>query len=240
MTNLIIDLSTSSKKMNIEVFPTVKYETHCELFDFPEADYNSDMLPISHIVKLVTSLEMLNDEYGITEEIEDILRERYWIDEDENQLIIAKMAMTEFPNSWRERMEVTWSYWLDAIDGDHLVVGSRADEIMDRDLYGNPFDNGSLYYIYDVDVHGSFKNKDIEINLLRYTFSNFIQNDIGMVFFIAQTIDKNTEQHSITKEIKVVKDTEMLDIFDKCGFSRIFNSVIKDLVLEIEVHKLQD
>lgn len=234
---MIIDLSTSSKKLNIEVFPTVKYETHCELFDFPNADYNSDMMPIFHIVKLVTSLEIINDEFGVTEEIEDILKERYWVDEEEDQIIIAKMTMTEFPNSWRERMEVTWSYWLDAIDGDHLVVGSRADEIIDRELYDNPFDNGSLYYIQDVAVHDSFKNSEIEINLLRYTFYNFIQNNFGMIFFIAQTIDKDVEQ-DITKKTRVIIGKEMLDIFEKCGFSRIFNSVVNDLVLEIEVHKL--
>ncbi|MFB5270004.1 hypothetical protein ACE41H_24925 [Paenibacillus enshidis] len=43
-------------------------------------------------------------------------------------------------------MDATWSYWLDAVDGDHLIVGSRADEILDRELYDDPFDNGSLSY----------------------------------------------------------------------------------------------
>ena len=237
---MIIVLSTSSKNLNIEVFPTVKYETHCELFGFPDADYNTDMMPIFHIVKLVASLDTINDESEVTEEVEDILKECYWIDEEENQLVLAKMTMTEFPNSWREQMEVTWSYWLDAIDGDHLVVGSRADEILDRDLYDNPFDNGSLYYIHDLDVHDSFKNNGIEINLIRYTFSNFILNYVGMVFFIAQKIDKDIEKDSTNKITRVVKDKEMLDIFERGGFSRLFNSVVNDLVLEIEVHKLQD
>lgn len=237
---MIIDLLTSTGRLEYEVLPSVTYETYCEFIDFPEVDYNSDIDPIVHTIKLVVPLEVINDEYEITDEIEELLKEKYWIDEDRDQLIIAKMTMTEFPNTWRERMDVTWSYWLDAIDGDHLVIGSRADEISERELYDNPFDNGSLYYIKDIAIHDSFYNDDIEIDLIRYTFRDFIQNDAGVVFYIAQTIEQNAEKNPTTKNTWIVKDNNMIKKLERCGFSRIFNSTVKDMIMEIEVCKLQD
>ncbi|MFB5270005.1 hypothetical protein ACE41H_24930 [Paenibacillus enshidis] len=56
-----------------------------------------------------------------------------------------------------------------------------------------------------------------------------------MAFFIAQTIDYDHD----TDNKKIVKDKELLKKLELCGFSRIFNSVVKDLILEIEVYKLQ-
>ncbi|BFH61909.1 hypothetical protein [Paenibacillus azoreducens] len=237
---MLIDLITLAGRLEYEVLPSVTYETYCEFIDFPEVDYNSDIDPIVHTIKLVVSLEVLNDEYEITDEIEELLKKKYWVDEDRDQLIIAKMTMTEFPNTWRERMDVTWSYWLDAIDGDHFVIGSRADEISERELYDNPFDNGSLYYIKDIAVHDSFDNDAIEIDLIRYTFRDFIQNDTGVVFYIAQTIDHNVEKNPDTKNTRIVKDKDMIEKLERCGFSRIFNSTVKDMIMEIEVYKLQD
>ncbi|WP_348620183.1 hypothetical protein [Paenibacillus polymyxa] len=185
-------------------------------------------------------MEVINDEYEITGEIEELLKKKYWVDEDRNQLIIAKMTITEFPNTWREHMDVTWSYWLDAIDGDHLVIGSRADEILKRELYDNPFDNGSLYYIKDIVVHDSFGNDDIETDLIRYTFRNYIRNGAGVVFYIAQTVDHNIEKNLATRSKRVVKEKDMIEKLEGCGFSRIFNSTVKDMIMEIEVYKLQN
>lgn len=237
---LIIDLITSTGRAEYEVLPSVTYETYCEFIDFPEVDYNSDIAPIVHTIKLVASLELMHGEYEITDEIEELLKKKYWVDEDRDQLIIARMTMTEFPNTWREHMDVTWSYWLDAIDGDHLVIGSRADELTERELYGNPFENGSLYYIQNIVVHDSFNIDDLEIDLIRYTFKNFIQNDTGVVFYIAQTIDHNIEKNQNTKNTRIVKDKSMIEKLEGCGFSRIFNSTVKDMIMEIEVYKLQD
>ncbi|MDT8976444.1 hypothetical protein RQP50_09345 [Paenibacillus sp. chi10] len=236
---MYIDLLTSNGRREYEVLPSVAYETYCEHIDFPEVDFNSDIDPIVHTIKLVSNLELIIDKYEITDEIEEQLKKKYWIDENRDQLIIAKMTMTEFPNAWRERMDVSWFYWLDAIDGDHMVIGSRADEIIDRELYDTPFDNGSLYYIGDITIHDSFDYDDIEIDLIRYTFRNFIQNDAGMVFYIAQTID-NIEEIQNTKNTMIVKDKNMIKKLEKCGFSRIFNSTVEDMIMEIEVHKLQD
>lgn len=237
---MLIDLMTSTGRLEYEVLPSVTCETYCEFNDFPEFHYNSDIDPIIHTIKLVVSLEVINDEYEITGEIEELLKKKYWVDEDRNQLIVAKMTITEFPNTWREHMDVTWSYWLDAIDGDHLVIGSRADEISERELYDNPFDNGSLYYIKGAAVHGSFDNDDIETDLIRYTFRNYIRNDVGVVFYIAQTIDHNIEKNLATRNTRVVKDKDMIDKLEGCGFSRIFNSTVKDMIMEIEVYKLQN
>ncbi|MFK4474915.1 hypothetical protein ABH897_004683 [Paenibacillus sp. RC73] len=237
---MIIDLITSTGRLEYEVLPFVTCETYCEFNDFPEFHYNSDIDPIVHNIKLVVSLEVINDEYEITDEIEELLKKKYWVDEDRDQLIIAKMTITEFPNTWRERMDVTWSYWLDVIDGDHLVIGSRADEISERELYDNPFDNGSLYYIKDIAVHDSFDNDDIEIDLIRYTFRDFVRNDVGVVFYIAQTIDHNIEKKLTTRNTRVVKEKDMIEKLEGCGFSRIFNSTVKDMIMEIEVYKLQD
>jgi len=146
---MIIELTTSSEIKKIKVLPSVMYQTYCESLEFPDIEYNSDMQPIIHEVELVVSLEVANDEYEISEEIEENLKKKYWIDKEKNHIIIGKMTMTEFLDSWRENMGASWSYWLDALDGDHLVVGSRADEIIKRDLYDDPFDFGSLFYIQD-------------------------------------------------------------------------------------------
>ncbi|MBA4535362.1 hypothetical protein [Brevibacillus halotolerans] len=233
---MIIEILTSSGKLIFETNPSVTCKTHCEFLDFPEVEYYSDMHSIVHIVKLVVSLELLNDEHEITEEIEKNLKERFWIDEENDQLIIAKMIITQFPDSWRKRMKASWSDWLDAVDADHLIIGSRADEIIERGLYRNPFANASLYYIQDLYVHEYFKGNDTDIHLLRYTFQNFIQNAAGMVFVIPQTLG-NTG--GIDGSPKIIKDTKMIEQYEKCGFSRIFNSTIADMVMEVEVSKLR-
>lgn len=231
-----IELLISGEKLKLELYPSVTCEMHCKFLDFPKVEYDPDMEPIVHIVKLVVSLDSLNDEYEITEAIEESLKEKFWIDEENDELIIAKMVMTQFPDSWRKRMKVSWSYWLDAVDGDHLVIGSRADEIIERGLYKNPFTNASLYYIQDLNVHEYFKGNDTDIHLLRYTFQNFIQNAAGMVFVIPQRLEDSNDRDGSSK---IIKDTKMIEQYEKCGFSRIFNSAIKDMVMEIEVSKLR-
>ncbi|MEN1985660.1 hypothetical protein [Paenibacillus hubeiensis] len=231
---MIINLSTTDGNLEIELSPSVIHKTYNEQIDFPEIEFNSDVSPIIHSIRLISSLEFILDENRNTERLEELLKENYWIDEEKDHLVIAEMIISEFPELWRDRMDVNWSYWLDAVDGDHMVVGLRADEIIERDLYDMPFDGGSLYYIKNFTVHNSFSNQDIEKNLLRYTFENFLPHVNGMVFFIAQDIDFDDEDK------KIIKDKKMTEILETLGFSRNFNSTVNDLIFEIEVHKLQN
>ena len=92
--------------------------------------------------------------------------------------------------------------------------------------------------IQDIDVHESFNGEDIVINLLRHTFQKFIQNDSGMVFVIPQKLED--EKIGSVSTSRIVKDKFMIKQYEKCGFSRIFNSEIDDVVMEIEVHKLKN
>lgn len=232
-----IQILISGEAKIIEIFPSVIHKSHCELSDFPQNDFNLDVDPIFHTLKLVVSLDLIKEEY---EYIEEELLEKYWIDKERNLLIIAKLRMTEFPNTWREIMGDSWSYWLDAVDGDHHVIGCRADEIIERELYDEPFDNGSLFYIQDLDVHESFKGEDLDVQLLRYTFQSFLHNATGMIFVIPQKVDKGNPRNDINSSIKIIKDAEMIKQYEKCGFVRTFNSEIQDMIMEIEVHKLQD
>lgn len=61
-----------------------------------------------------------------------------------------------------------------------------------------------------------------------------------MVFYKAQTIDFDLEKDPAIKNKKVVKDKDMIEKLEECGFSRIFNSTVRDMIMEIEVYKLQD
>ncbi len=44
---MLIDLMTSTGRLEYEVLPSVTCETYCEFNDFPEFHYNSDIDPIS-------------------------------------------------------------------------------------------------------------------------------------------------------------------------------------------------
>lgn len=172
MVFLIIDVISSIGKLEYELSPQIICESYCTFNNFSEFNYHSEIDPIIHTIKLVSSLELMNDEYEITDEIEELLKKKYWIDSDRDQLIIAEIIITEFPDNWRERMDTTWSYWLDEIDGDHSVIGLRADEILERDIYNQPFDNGSLYYINTIKIHDAFDSDNIVINLINYSFES--------------------------------------------------------------------
>lgn len=91
-----IEIEQKSRIINIELFPRVSYSSYCELFDFPETDISVDTYPIYHIIKLVSSISLIRDEYIITEESYDLLSNKYLIEDDE--IVIAKLNVTEFPD----------------------------------------------------------------------------------------------------------------------------------------------
>lgn len=217
--------------------PSVSYTSCCNIMDFPEVDFNSDVEPIFHMVQLVTSLDLLRDEFELTEKTEAEIKNKYWVEDESDQIVIGKITITEFPNEWKEEMGVTWSYWLDALDGDHAVIGNRADEILRRNLYDDPFDFGSLFYIQQLKVHPIFRGEKIGLNLIRFTFKNLFRSSNGVVFTIAQSpITENIQKKSSSNRF-----TKLVDYYEKIGFTRAFNSFNKDdEVMEVELYKLQE
>ena len=120
------------------------------------------------------------------------------------------------------------------------MVGCRADEIIERELYDDPFDMGSLFYIQDTEVHESIEQQDINLQLIQFTFQKFLLNAAGMIFVIPQTVHKEEQNSSKKTPIKIIKYLELIRQYEKCGFVRAFNSDLNDTIMEIEVLKLQD
>ncbi|NGM84786.1 GNAT family N-acetyltransferase [Paenibacillus sp. 7124] len=232
---MIIKFHQSSIENEYEIYPFISYESQCNDLDFPEPSFDPSSSFIFHTVKLVASLDLLTDEYDNSEEIIQRLKESYAIDEDKNLIDIAELHITEFPNEWKDEIGPNWFYWLDAIDGDHAVVGSRADEILDRELYDDPFDFGSLYYIQTLKVHKAFRGEKLGLQLINYAFEHFIKDYNGMVFLIPQ--------EPITQEIesgkRKMKPIKLVNYYEKLGFKRVFNSINSDIVMEVEISKLR-
>lgn len=228
-----IELFDSKEKVTYDIYPTISYESFCNYLSFPEPEFDPDLSMIVHELKIVASLELLRDENNFTQEIEDEIRTKYKIDEDSDLIEIAKVIITEFPNQWKEEMEVSWFYWLDALNGDHAVIGTRADEILNRELYDDPFDYGSLFYIQSLEVQPPFRGENLGIKLIQYGFKYLIRTSNGMVFVIAQ-------EPFITSSKKEKRSLGLVDYYETLGFTRAFNSKNQDLVMEIEISKLRD
>lgn len=227
---MYIEVEHLNEKLKIELSPSVIYSSQCTLFDFPEVDFNTDMMPIYHSIEVSSSLELISEQYNLTEALENQLAEKYWINQEDDTIILAKLVITEFPNEWKEQMDVSWGYWLDALDGDHAVIGSRADEILEREIYDEPFEFGSLFYVQDLKIHSDFYSSKLAVDLLKYTFENFIRDRTGILFVIPQErIEGQTD-----KEWKN-KTKELTDFYEKSGFTRAFNSINKDVVMEIDL-----
>lgn len=231
-----IEFIDSNQKIVYEVYPTISHESFCNYLDFPEPNFEPDLSMITHRIRIIASLDLFIEEYNVTEEIKDQLKQQYKLNEEENSIEIAKVTITEFPNEWKEHMEVTWFYWLDALDGDHAVIGSRADEILDRELYEDPFDLGSLFYVQSLKVHPLFRGNKLGIKLIEYAFKYLIRTSNGMIFVIAEEPITSVfkEQSSANKSTGLVR------YYEKSGFTRAFNSINKDLVMEIELRKIRD
>lgn len=227
-----IEFIDSDGLVTYEINPTVSYESFCNFMDFPEPSFEPEMSVISHRVRIVCSLELFYDEYEVTAEIEKQLHQKYKIDSSLNMIEIAELEITEFPNEWKDRMKFAWGYWLDALDGDHAVIGTRADEIEERNLYDNPLELGDLFYIRTLLVHPRFRGNKLGIRLIQYTFNYLIRDRIGMVFVIAQ--EPYSEERKRNR-----RPLELVKYYESIGFIRAFSSKNVDRIMEVEVNTLR-
>ncbi|MRN56744.1 hypothetical protein [Paenibacillus monticola] len=228
---MFIEIDNLNEKVKVELSPSVEYSSNCTLMDFPDVNFSSAMGPIYHTIKVISSLDLIREEYELTETVDEQFSEKYWINKEEDKIILAKLVITEFPNEWKEQIDESWAYWLDALDGDHAVIGSRADEILERGIYDDDlFEFGSLFYVKDLEIHHEFNSSKFAIDLLRFTFGNLIRDRTGILFVIPQEriigeIDK--EWKNETKKL--------IDFYEKSGFTRAFNSINEDVVMEIDL-----
>ncbi|WP_171716139.1 hypothetical protein [Paenibacillus phytohabitans] len=230
---MFVEIENSNQRIKVDLYPTVEYEAGATFHDFPEMEFNADTGPIYHTIKVTSSLEMILEECKGDETLEKQISERYWIDKEEDKIIMAKMVITEFPNDWKERIDESWAYWLDALDGDHAVIGNRADEILERDLYDDPFDCGSLFYVQDLEIHPEYSSSGFTIDLLKYTFEYLIRDRNGMLFVIPQ--ERITEEAEKDRKNKTKR---LIEFYEKSGFARAFNSANEDVVMEIDLRLL--
>ncbi|MGG1519038.1 hypothetical protein ABE504_26745 [Paenibacillus oryzisoli] len=221
-------------KESIELSVSVSHESFSSFPDFPEIDFNYGCYPIHHTIKLLASTEILREELGYLN-LKSELEGKYHYDKSTDELIIAKISISEFPSEWKETMGDSWFMWLDALDGDHAVVGERADEIEENDLYDDPFLFGNLFYIDRVDVHPLFRANKTGINLIIYTFRYLINDTDGMVFLIAKPM-----QSLLSEDKEDFKSSARLaNYYKKCGFKRVSGSNPKSILMESKVSNLR-
>lgn len=227
-------IELEGQKERIELSVSVSHESFSGFLDFPEVDFNNDCYPIHHTIKLLASTDMLREDLGSLN-IESELDAKYHYDKVSDELTIAKITISEFPSDWKEKMGDSWFMWLDALDGDHAVVGERADEIEENDLYDDPFLFGSLFYINRVDVHPLFRGNKTGINLIIYTFRYLINDTDGMAFLIAKPM-----QSLLSDDIEIFRSsTRLANYYKKCGFKRVSGSDPKSILMESKVNSLR-
>jgi GNAT superfamily N-acetyltransferase len=214
MKNLIIEIP--SKSLTIQVNPYVSNSSWSEFIDFPKVDFNIDTSPIVHTTELTIPFEKISVEMELTEEIEAEIRKNYYVENVEHDLkiVVARLRITEFPTEWKERIGVSWMEWLDAYDGDHLVVGERAEN---KDTYDDSLLFGSLFYIERVDVHPKFRGHKLGMDLISHSLWYLSRSGSGPVFLIAQPM-----KSVLCEEDKEYKDTKKLvNYYRKLGFTEI-------------------
>ncbi|KQO18306.1 hypothetical protein ASF12_06695 [Paenibacillus sp. Leaf72] len=124
--------------------------------------------------------------------------------------------------------------WLDTLDEDHCIIGNRADQIEEHDLYNDPFSFGSLFYIRRVDVHPKFRGQHTGINLIQYTFKNLIRNANGMVFLFAKPM-----QSTLSKKKETFKShARLAKYYEKCGFKRVSQKKADAILMETNLQDL--
>jgi len=229
-----IDFAKKEEVVNAELLTSISYASRCELINFPNVDIDADTSPIFHFVELVSSLSLLRDEYRFDENTEKTLQEKYLIDSERDQLVLAKLCITEFPDAWRQEIGESWFDWLDAIDADHAVIGARADQIENEDLFDDPFLFGSLFFIYRLDVHPSFRRNKTGIKLIQHTFKYLIRDASGMAFLIAKPM-KSTFTNC---NEQFIDSKRLARYYSSIGFKKISNRRSKDIVMEIPLQKL--
>ncbi|MBW7475690.1 GNAT family N-acetyltransferase [Paenibacillus oenotherae] len=154
---------------------------------------------------------------------------------EDDQIIIARLEITEFPDEWKEEMETSWHNWLDALDGDHAIVGARADQIVDEDIYEEDFYYGSLYYIWRLDVHPNFRGEEIGIKLINYTFKHLLRNAQGIVFLIAKPMQSRLSK----TQINFNSSSRLSKYYRRCGFKRVSKERSKSILMEVQVHEIK-
>ncbi|WP_260871281.1 N-acetyltransferase [Paenibacillus sp. Y412MC10] len=231
---MILEISVDERVLKIDVSPKMVYESNGTLYEFPHSEFNEEYQPIYHTISVVVSMEQIDMECTLTQEVENQLKEKYYLEENEDQLVVARLEITEFPNEWKEEMGDSWFNWLDALDGDYAVIGERADRIVNEDIYGEAFEYGSLYYIQRLDVHPEFRGQEVGLKLIQHTFKYMLRNANGMVFLIAKPM-----KSKLSKKSNVFKSSSRLsNYYKKCGFKRIRNRSTKSIVMETCVEDL--
>lgn len=218
--------------MKIEILPQVTLSTYGRLFEFPEIKLD-EYTPIHHSIKLVYSLDLIELEYPLTEEIENQIKAKYYV--EDNQIIIASLDINEFPDDWKEEMGTSWFNWLDVLDGDHAIIGARADQIVDEDVYDEHFDFGSLYYIQRLDVHPNFRGEEIGIKLINHTFNYLLRNAQGIVFLIAKPMKSKLSE----SQLDFNSSSRLSRYYKRCGFKRVTKERSKSILMEVQVHKMK-
>ncbi|MFE6795361.1 GNAT family N-acetyltransferase [Paenibacillus chitinolyticus] len=230
---MFIEFETSETGLiKIDISPNVKLDTYGGMFGFPEIMFN-ECTPISHSVKIIYPLDFIELDCPLTDEIENQIKAKYHVEDD--QIIIASLDVTEFPGEWKEEMETSWYNWLDALDGDHAIVGARADQIVDEDIYEEVFDFGSLYYIQRLDVHPNFRGEEIGIKLINHTFKYLLRNAQGIVFLIATPMQSRLSKN----QIDFNSSSRLSKYYRRCGFKRISKDRSKSILMEVQVHKIK-
>ncbi|SHN73287.1 hypothetical protein SAMN04487896_3180 [Paenibacillus sp. ov031] len=231
---MILEISVDERVLKIDVSPKMVYETTGTLYEFPHSEFNEDYPPIYHTISVVVSMEQIDMECTLTQELENQLKEKYYFEENEDQIVVARLEITEFPNEWKEEMGDSWFCWLDALDGDYALIGERADTIVNQDIYGEAFEYGSLYYIQRLDVHPEFSGQEVGLKLIQHTFKYMLRNASGIVFLIAKPM-----KSKLSKKSNVFKSSSRLsNYYKRCGFKRIRNGSTKSIVMEACVEEL--
>ncbi|MFD2170885.1 hypothetical protein [Tumebacillus lipolyticus] len=221
-------MKSVNKLIDSELDLIVTYHLSC-FHDFPTVDYDTDTMPISHTVQLESDYEFLQDKLGISDEDKNNFTSK-----SIENVILAELTITEFPSEWKEEIGESWFCWLDALDGDHAVIGSRADQIEEEELYDDPFLVGSLFYVSRLDVHPFLRGREIGIKLIQYSFRNLIRNASGMIFLISKPM-----QSSFSKDDAIFKSSSRLaKYYERVGFTRVSKRKSKDVLMEVTVEKL--
>ncbi|WP_260870913.1 GNAT family N-acetyltransferase [Paenibacillus xylanexedens] len=162
------------------------------------------------------------------------MKEKYYFEKNEDQIVVARLEVTEFPNEWKEEMRGSWFCWLDVLDGDYAVIGERADRIVNEDIYGEVLEYGNLYYIQRLDVHPEFRGQEVGLKLIQHTFKYMLRNANGIVFVIAKPM-----KSKLSKKSDVFRSSIRLsNYYKRCGFKRIRDGSTKSIVMEACIEEL--
>lgn len=166
------------------ITPYIQYESH-GFFSFQSHHFNSDTLPIFHHLQLMINRDEIDKKLLLEDELNrwDL---KNGVDEDQRKRMIAKLDISEFRSEWKDKIGGSWFDWLDSVDGEHSIIGLRADEIERQNRYPHSLDQGSLFYIQNLVVHPAFRGNKLGAHLLKHSFQNLFSNQHGIVFLIAQ------------------------------------------------------